>query len=268
MAANQKAEENAEEQAQQEPMPSSEEKGQEVADSQQAADESQETVEAPAGDSDGELPKGVSDRTREQFEKLQTQLKETRERLFRQQSSDVPEDGEIKPLVDKSTGLVDIVALNEVQQKAYDAEKRARNLEQRIQQQAQDGQVRELQSAYPELKNPKTKEAKDFFDESERVWMHSQAYPEKYGGESLSQKQAADFAKERMGNKPETAKQEAQRMEPKEQASLGASGQPTQGVQSKVASEEENQRLQLGTRFGDKDSMITRMRAIREAEAK
>ena len=97
--------------------------------------------------------------------------------------------------------------------------------------------------------------------------MHSQAYPEKYGGESLSQKQAADLAKKIVGEKPETPSEEAQRLEPKEQASFGASGQPSQAVRSRVSSEEEFERLKFGTRIGDKDAMIARMRAIREAQA-
>lgn len=270
MADNQQAEKPAEEQAQQTAMPTGEQKGQEVADSQEEVQETGESLEAPAGDSeDLELPKEVSERTSEQFDKLKAQLREARQKLFRQTGSQEYEgEAKIKPLYDPATGLVNIEALTDLQRRAFDAERKASNLEQRFTQQTQDTQVRELYEAHPELKNPKSKEAKELFDESERIWMHSQAYPEKYGGETLTQKQAADYAKKRTGN-TETPKEEAQRLEAKEQASFGASGRPTQGVQSKITSEEESQRLQYGTRIGDKESMVVRMRAIREAsEAK
>ena len=269
MADNQKAEKPAEEQAQQSAVPTEEQKGQEIADSQEEVQETEESLEAPAGDSEErELPKGVSERTREQFEKLKRQLWETKEKLFRKETPQVPEEG-LKPLYDKTTGLVDVEALTDLQRRAYEAERKVNEVETRFQQKAQDDQVRELYSSYPEFKNPKTKDTIEFLNEAERLWLHSQAYPEKYGGEALSQKQAADLAKKKMGTKSETPKEEAQRIEAKEQASFGASGKPTQGVQSKITSEEELKKLQYGTRIGDKDSMVTRMRAIREAsEAK
>ena len=267
MAASQKAEEVAEEQAQQESMPDSEQKGQDIADSQEEVQETEESLEAPAGESEeGELPKGVSERTREQFEKLKASLRQAKEALFRKESSPVVTE-EPKPIYDKATGLVDVEALTDLQKRAYEAERRAKETEQKIQQQTWDNQVNEFYEAHPDLRSPKTKEAKEAYDEAERLWLHSQAYPEKYSGYALSQKQAGDLAKKRMGEKPETPKEEAQRVESKEQASLGASGQPTQGVQSKITSEEEIQRLQFGTRIGDKGAMIARMRAIREAQA-
>ena len=263
MADDTKQAENAEEQAQQPAVPTGEQKGQEETDSQEVAGESQETLETPAGESEGELPKEVSERTTQQFEKLKAQLREAREKLFRQGSQEQV-GGEMKPLYDPTTGLVDVEALTDLQKRTFAAEKKVAQVEQNIQLKAQETQVNELYSAHPELKNPKAKDAIELFNESERIWLHSQAYPEKYGGEALSQKQAADLAKKKMGNKPETPIEEAQRLEPKEQASLGASGQPTQGVKSKISSEEELNRQRLGTRLGDKDSMISRMRAIRE----
>ena len=114
------------------------------------------------------------------------------------------------------------------------------------------------------MKDKKTKEAKELFDESERLWMHAQAYPEKYGGEPLSQKKAVDLAKQRMGN-TETPEEEAERLESKEQAGLSASGKPSQGVQRET-SEDSLESLKVGTRMDDKDSIITRMRAIRESQ--
>ena len=269
MATNQ-ADETVEEQAQPSAVPTEEQKGQEVVGSQEVVQETEETLEAPAGETeDLELPKGVSERTSEQFEKLKAQLRDARQAIFRQTGSREYEgEAKVTPLYDPATGLVNLEALTELQQKAFRAENIATGLEQRLMQQSQDTGVRELYEAHPELKNPKSKEAKAFFDESERLWLHSQAYPEKYGGLALTQKQAADLAKKKMGT-TETPAQEAQRIEAKEQASFGASGKPTQGVQSKVTSEEEQQKLQYGTRIGDANAMVARMKAIRQAsEAK
>src|SRR3990167_20676 len=264
MATDQGAD-NAEEQAQQSAMPTEEQKGQEIADSQKSAQETGENFETPAGDSEEELSDSVKERTREQFDKLKARLRAAEEVLVKQSSSKVS-DGELKPIYDPYTGVVDTKALDDLQRRVYNAERKAQEVETSFQQKSNDDQVRELYSAHPELRNPKTKEAKEFFDDAERIWMHSQAYPEKYGGEVLSHKQAADLAKKRMSEKSETQEKEAQNVESKEQASLAASGRPTQGVQSKVTSEEDLQRLRHGTRLGEKDSMISRMRAIREAQ--
>lgn len=256
-----------------EPMPSSEdaesvEAQEDVLSPEQSRRVEGETEEQNTSDSDGELPKEATERTKQQFEKLRKhsdelkrQLDQMRQRAFNEEH--FQKTGESKPLYDRTTGLVNVEALEDLQKRALDAEARSRRLEEHFVSSSHDTQVKELYSSYPELKNPKTKEAKDFQNEAERLWLHSQAYPEKYGGDSLTQRQAADMAKKRMGTI--ASEKEASQVESKEQASLGASGRPTQGVQGKATSEEEQQRLTLGTRLGDKTSMIVRMRAIREA---
>jgi len=254
MADPQDKAESAEEQKQ-EPVPSSETENNQ---SQEAAPETEETSEAPAGDSEEklELDDEVKQRTAEQFEKLKEQLRQTRDELFEVKSRVEPQKAESdKPLYDKSTGLVDIEALEQLRRDAREAKKTVEQL----QKERADQEVNSLYDAYPQLKEPKTSSDKEFFDEAEKVWVHSQTNPEKYGGKPLSQKQAADFAKKRMTNKTQD------KSESKEQASAGASGQPSQGVASKT-SEEDTQRLQVGTRLGDRDSMIARMRAIRETK--
>lgn len=244
----------------QESMPDSEQK----TETQEPAPQ-EDSLEARALDSE-ELPNGASDRTREQFDKLKShskelerQLYELRQRTFNEERFRSTEA--TKPLYDKTTGLVNIEALEELQRKADNADRELRNLKDNFQQNSMVARQRELYGAYPELKNPKTAEAKELLDEAERIWMHSQAYPEKYGGESLSEKQATDLAKKRMGK----TEAKGASVESKEQASLTASGRPTQGVQNKTTSEEETNRLKVGTRLGDKQSMIARMRAIRES---
>lgn len=221
----------------------------------------EESLETPAGGSENlELPEGVSERTKEQFDKLKSQSDALKAELasYRQKLFNQTETKEEKPLYDPVTGNVDISELEATRKRALDTEKRLKTIEQNMVQQSHDQEVRALYEAHPELKDQKSKEARELYDEADRLWMHSQAYPEKYGGMVLTMKQAADRAKARV----QTPTKEE--IDAKEQASLAASGRPTQGVQSKIVSEEETQRLSYGTRVGDKQSMIERMRRIRE----
>lgn len=226
--------------------------------SQEAAGESQETSEAPAGDSGEELElrDDVKQRTAEQFEKLKEQLRQTRDELF-QVKNKVEKPSEDKPLYDKTTGLVDIDALEELRRDAREAKKTVESLKK----ERSENEVLDLYSAYPELKNPKTPEAKELFDEAERYWLHSMSNPDKYNGKPLTQREAADLAKKRM-----TKTQPKEESESKIEASATASGKPSQGV-ARTTSQEDLERLRLGTRMGDKDSMIARLRAMRESKA-
>ena len=256
----------ATEETQTESMPDSNKESEQTQD----AAPKEENLETSAdGSVTGELPDGVTKRTQEQFDKLKgqtaelkEQLREMRERAFNEQRfQNVQKTEEAKPLYDRTTGLVNLEALEDIQRKADTADKRSAQLEEQIRQGRTLDENRELFSAHPELKEPKTKEAKELFDESERIWMHSQVYPEKFGGMSLTQKQAADLAKKRVSQSTP-----AETVESKEQASFAASGRPSQGVQNRVTSEEEQRRLSLGTRIGDRQAMIDRMKAIREAK--
>lgn len=257
MADSQQAE--VAEEKQQEPVPSSGEQSTEMNQSQQVADESQEASEAPAGDSEElELPDGVKERTSEQFDKLKEQLRQTREELLQIRDSVAPKKEEaVKPLYDPTTGLVDIEALEQLRKDAAEAKKELANLKR----QGADKEVIDLYESHPEL-NPNAKKFnQDLFDEAERLWMHSQAHPEKYGGKALTQKQAADRAKAKMNVPKPTESSDSE----KQQASAQASGRPSQAV-AKTTSEEEMEQLRFGTRVGDKGSMIARMRMIREGK--
>jgi hypothetical protein len=250
------------EEKQQEPMPGSEEstetnQSQEVVPSNVEG----EASEAPAGDSQEELelPKGTKERTTKQFEKLKEQLRQTRDELF-QLKDQVPQPKpaeEERPLYDPKTGLVDIEALEQLRRDSQAAKKELSSLKR----QGADREVQSLYDAHPEM-NPNSKGFnQEAFDEAEKIWLHSQTNPEKYGGQALSQKQAADLASKSM-KAPEP--EESSNAEEKQQASAEASGKPTQGV-ARQASEEDLEQLRFGTRTGDKDSMIARMRLIREA---
>jgi hypothetical protein len=259
---------------QQEPMPSSDENATEQKQSEVA--EQQEASEPLADGSEQELPESVSERTTREFEKLKEQLREERnKRLQYEQSLGSQSKGSnVKPLYDPETGLVDIEALNDIQRRQMQAEERAGRAESTIANYIENVQTKEAVSAYPELDTKSNKHDKDFYRATRALLMDSMAYPEDYGGGELSYKEAADIAKKRMDKadsqntdktaiSKEMAAVASERLASKEQASLGASGQPTQGVQNKVSSNEEAERLSVGTRVGDKQSMIARMRNIR-----
>lgn len=249
---------------QQEPMPSSDEQSTEINQSQEVADESREASEAPAGDSEElELPEGTKERTSEQFEKLKEQLRQTRDELFQVKSQVQPSvDEDIKPLYDPKTGLVDIEALEQLRKDAREAKRELYN----IKNQGKEKEVQELYDTHPEL-DPNTKKFNQkLFDEAEKIWLHSQAHPERYNGRPLTQKQAADRAKQIMQGTKVDSSAEAKSVDTdaKQQASVQASGKPSQAV-ARQTSQEDLERLRFGTRVNDKDAMIARMRMIRES---
>ncbi len=263
--ANDTQAQKVEEQAQPEPMPSSEEKVPEQVSTQEVVGETQEASEVSAEGSESKLPDGVSERTTKEFDKLNRQTQDLRDQVTKLQDQSTPEPVQTeKPLYDKATGLVDIEALEQVRKDAREAKVELNQFRQQSQTDRQNQELNEMHEAYPELKDKKTKEATELFDESEKIYLHSQAYPDKYGGNPLTQKKAVDLAKGSL-DKTETPEEEAERLEPKEQAALSASGKPTQGVQKEL-SEDETKRLSLGTRMDDKDSITTRMRNLRESQ--
>ena len=254
-------------QATEEPMPSS--TASEQTGTQQVASTQVETevaTETSADGSDLKLPNDVPDRTAEQFEKLtesNRRLKEDME-LLKNQSTQQPIEQpktEEKPLYDPKTGYVDIEALEGIRKDAKEANERAKRAEENLTSSNAESQLRNLYSAYPELKNPGTDEQKEFFDESERIYMHAALHPDKYGGNALTQKEAADLAAKRL-NRTETPEQAAETLDVKQQASLSATGKTSQGV-GDAQTEENLEKLRLGTRHGDEESMTVRMRNLR-----
>jgi hypothetical protein len=252
----------ADEQPQQPAMPTGDQKVPDAVAAQEAAPVSEEATEATTS----ELPADAKQRTKEQFDKLNREkdaLRQERDQYKQMLNQPQKPKGESKPIYDPKTGLVDVEGLNQLGREVETLKQE----NQQLRQQTRDNQTTELVSAYPEL-DPSNKDKfnQEFFDEADRLYLHSLAYPERYGGRALTQRQAADRAKKRFAKK-ESPEEQKQRESVKEQASLETSGRPGQGVKD-LGSDEERQRLVMGTRLGDKQSMIERMRAIREAKEK
>ena len=245
----------------QQPVVPAEEKVSDAESAQEAAPVSEEaTEEAPTS----ELPEDAKQRTREQFDKLKGEKEALRQELDQYKTiRPTQPEKESKPLYDPTTGLVDTDALNRLGDDIASLKKE----NERLRKETGDKEVIEMLVKYPEMdQTNKDKFNQELFDEANRLWMHSQAYPESYGGRSLTQRQAASRAKKKVGKK-ETPKQRSERETVKEQASLGISGKPGQGVKTQTV-DETQERLVMGTRLGKKQEMIERMRNIREAEEK
>jgi len=266
----------AEEQVPQAPVPSAEQKVPEPTKEQTVAPEEEATVAKGEPGEELELPKGASERTKEQFAKLKGQLKEYRERLFREQPfkeikptpTEEPEPYKA-PVYDPRTGMINIDALEALESRAVQAETRAKRSEEAINRYIEGTQTREALSAHPEL-DPKGDKFDEKLHRNARAYLlDSMAYPDSYGGRTLTFKEAADLVK---GGKPapevkpETPKEAAERLTPKEQASLEASGRPTPAV-GRELSDEELERERLLTRLGDREAMTSRMSRIPEVPA-
>jgi len=269
----------AEEQTPPEPVPSSEQKVPEPTKVQETAPKEEVPETKIGAEGELELPKGASERTKKQFNKLKSQLKEYRERLFGEQVfRDIKPtpakkvEGERK-LYDPETGIVDVQALERLESRTVRAEEDARRSKEAVTRYIESTQSREAYASHPEL-DPKGDKFDEKLHRTTRAFiMDSTAFPDSYGGRTLSYKEAADLAKEAKvtgqpvpEEKPETPKQAAERLTPKEQASLEASGRPTPGVRKEL-SEEEAERERVLTRLGQREAMTERMSRIPEVPA-
>ncbi len=171
------------EENQPEPMPSSDQKQTEEVEEKQAP------VEQGVED-DLTLPEGVTERTRQQFEKLKARLAEAEAKANPSQASDFgtsvfdafhPQQTETQPLVDTSSygflnqqqvdsitsqfvdadGNVDIngvnQALNIANQRAAEATQRVANVEEKLSRMEETQQVKEAHAVFPQLE-PGTKD--------------------------------------------------------------------------------------------------------------
>lgn len=272
MADNPKAQEAPVTTTPAEPMPSSEQTTTEVQPSQTAAvDESQvsagtERTEVQEENS-LELPEGASDRTREQFDKLKTQLRDERAKrvntqsVFEQLRPSQPAmtQAQINQFVDPMTGNVDVNGLN---QAIYSAQQRATNAEQTVQRWIEDQQTKEAFSAHSELNPQNSNFDRSLHNKTRALLLDSMVNPQDYNNKQLSYKEAADLAKgvsskviaeaEKVG-----ATKAIEGLTPKEQASLEATGRSDRRTEVS-----DLDTLKQNTRRGDLGSIVERLKGI------
>lgn len=207
------------------PMPSEEEK---------AAEVPTEKVEQPK---EG-LPEDAKERTKREFDKLQTNLREERarreyyEQLFQQMQlqEDQPK------FVDPITGLPDENALANLSKQSQQAIQRAEQAEKKVLEYQREQENKAVFAVHPEL-NPNDKAFNRELHNLTRSFLtDSMLNPDDYGGKELSFLDAAEQAKKRLGINLEEAKklgaEEAiEQLTPKEQASLDAVGSPSRRSQ-------------------------------------
>lgn len=213
------------------------------------------------------LPDQASERTRREFEKLQTQLREERNRRKYLESVQPPQqEQQITPLYDPNTGLLDENAFAQTQRLAIESDQRARQAEQRLQEFTENQERADLYGSFPEL-NPQAKEFDKTLDSlTAGIWYASQVTPERFG-KQLSQKEAASEAKKILSGGNEKAKQQGAeealtQLTPKEQATLSAAG--SSNGRSQIANQNIDD-LRLRTRKGGDEGIeaaVQRLKGI------
>ena len=223
--------------------------------------------------SGGQLQDEVSERTREQFEKLQGQLKSEREQkeylaqvLNRANQAQVEQ---VKPIIDPDTGLVDEVAIADLQKQVIESRKTATQAQRAVSEYLVKQEEQEMVASHPELDSNSKTYDKNLRTLAEGIYYHSMVNPQEYDGRQLSPKEAADMAKKLKGTVSEEGKkrgaEEADKaVMPKEQASLEAKGTPSRRGQV----EDDLADLKYRTRRGDKTALIERLRRAGFIKAK
>jgi len=251
----------AESQTQPEPMPSSEQKTSETAEPVEVAER-----EAKTEDTELEISSDAKERTREQFEKLKSQLAEERERRMRLErvfTTNTPQQQrqqEVPEWYDPDTQSVDVKKLqqreNALQQKIGLLESQLTGITRKEEEQ----QEQETYKAYPEL-NPKSGD----FDERFQKQLISYLATEYAEGRRPTMKQAADdivaLAERRAKNAEKVGAQKAlESLSPKEQAALEATGRSDRRIPSENL-EAVRARTRLGGRQGT-DAIMKRLQKI------
>lgn len=260
MADQPQAENNADQDSQQEPMPSSE---------QQSPEPKQPAEASPQGDSRGEqageepkLPEGVKDRTSKEFDKLKRQLAEEREkrtqyeRVLGQQTPQRPLESQA-PWYNPETQEVDVNVLQNELNQLKQQNQTLQGTLQRYQQTQDKRQEKVAFKAHPEL-NPSGDKFNEEFHNAVVGYLANQ-YAQ---GNYPSLKKAADTIK-KFGSsevkkaEKEGAKQALEQLSPKEQAALEAEGRSDR--RQSVGTLED---LRARTRSGDDDAIRERLKNI------
>jgi len=251
-------------------MPTQEEGKPDSAETEQAAPQ-QEVSEAEESASRDELPEGVTDRTREQFEKLKQSnqaLKAELDRLSKTEQKNVfgslaqgPSFGTPQPqqFVDPYTGEVDVQALNKAITDAQQQANAARREARRVKEEAQE---KEAYADYPEI-NPNAKNFdKKLFNATRAILVDSLMNPADYGNKELTLKEAVEIAAgpntARTRQAEVNARQALEQLGPKEQASLEAEGRSDRR-QSAVSYDDLRER----SRKGDDDAIVERLKNLK-----
>lgn len=218
--------------------------------------EAVETQTSEDKDASG-LPDQASARTREQFEKIQGQLREERTRreyyegVFN--SMNAPKV-ELPSVYDTETGLVNEQVLTDLQRQTLEANNRAARAETAVSNLITQQEEKEAYTSHPELSD------QSFYKQARGIMYDSQVNPQDYG-KQLSMKEAADVLKG--FNKPTVDKAQAQKevleqLASKEQATLEATGN---GGRTSTSEGDEEQ-LVYDSRRGSVDALAARLSKI------
>jgi len=180
------------------------------------------------------LPEDAKERTKREFDKLQTNLREERARreyyetLLQQKQ---PQE-EQPTFVDPVTGLPDENALANLSKQTQEALRLAQEAKQSELERARDQENQAVYAVHPELNPNGEKFDQDLHNLTASLALHSMVNPDKYGGKNLSFMEAVEKAKSLTGKNLEEAKKLAakeaiEQLTPKEQASLDAVGSPS-----------------------------------------
>lgn len=263
MADEQQANNVEETKTPQEPMPSSDQKSTTNDGVAQPAErDSQATQSKEVG-----LPDSASDRTTQQFEKLKKQLAEEREKRTRlERLVDAPQpkqqEGGLPEWYNPETREVDVEKLQaERAREKAELESLKRQIK-GVSRLTEEQQEKEAYTSYPEL-NPKSDDFDNDFQEQVVSYMATRIAR----GENPTIKEAADkimsLVERRSGQaKVQRAKEAIEKLTPKEQASLEATGRSDRRLPRNDIEE-----LRLATRYGGRSGLnaaAARMRGTPE----
>lgn len=202
------------------------------------------------------LPQEASERTKREFEKLTTDLRQERtererlQTLFNSMQSK-PEDS--KP----NAPVMDTGVLENIQQRLNEAEQRVLQAESKANMTLEELENREVYTAHPAL-NPNDEKTfdKELHKKTRQIILDSMLNPEDYEGKQLSFKEAADLVSQEKSGITRSLEAETS----KEQASLDASGNSARRLD---VTDYDFATLQNLTRKGGKSSEEAIMQRLR-----
>jgi len=215
------------------------------------------------------LAEDASDRTKVEFDKVQSQLREERQRREALESafkSMQTQPATQEPIYDPNTGLLNEQVFSDTQRRAIEAEKRAVKAEESIQGYLKQQEEKEAYTAHPWL-NPEDKaHDKQRYNLAVGVALSSMVNPKNFGGKQLNLKEAGDFVAGLSSAQVETVKEEAakqavEKLTPKEQASLEAVGSSNDRNTEFLSNLED---LRRRTRKGDESALIERLKHLKQ----